>query len=166
MLKIVVWMAIFCLLLCGCSSEASFETLGPVVHVGQNAPPMREILLEIPDDAAMLTASGMDSIYTCGDYDLCLQVLPSADMADTINSLSGFDPEHLTVLESDQGGVNRCDWSWTAAGESGDVICRAAVLDDGNYHYTLCVRAVADLAGNLTQQWNRLFRSFGLGETA
>ena len=166
MLKIFVWMTIFCLLLCGCSREASFETLGPVVHVGQNAPPVREILLDFPDNAAMLTASGMDSIYTCGDYDMCLQVFPSGDIPDTIDCLSGFDPEHLTVLESTQGGTIRYDWSWTAAGEQGDVICRAAVLDDGNYHYTLCVRADADLAGNLTEQWNRLFCSFGLGEAA
>ncbi len=165
-MKTFVWMTIFCLLLCGCSSEASFETLGPVVHVGQNAPPVREILLDFPDDAAVLTSSGMDSIYTCGDYDLCLQVLPSGDLGATIGCLSGFSPEHLTILESTQGITSRYDWSWTAAGEQGDVICRAAVLDDGNYHYTLCVRADADLAGNLTEQWNLLFRSFGLGAAA
>lgn len=165
-MKTFVWLTIFCLLLCGCSSEAGFETLGPVIHVGQNAPPAREMLLDFPDDAAMLTASGPDSIYTCGDYDLCLQVLPSGDICATIDILSGFDPEQLTVMESTQTGADRYDWSWTAAGESGDMICRAAVLDDGNYHYTLCVRADADLAGNLTQQWNLLFRSFGLGAAA
>lgn len=163
-MKTFVWMTIFCLLLCGCSSEASFETLGPVVHVGQTSLPVREILLELPQDAAVLTASGPDSIYSCGDFDLSLQVLPAGDSSGTIRTVSGFDPEQLTVLESNQGGTDRYDWSWTAAGESGDVICRAAVLDDGNYHYALCVRADADLAGNLTEQWNRLFRSFGLGE--
>lgn len=165
-MKTYVWLTIFCLLLCGCSSQASFETLGPVIHVGQNAPPVREMLLEFPENAAMLTSSGQDSIYTCGDYDLCLQVLPSGDIDGTARCLSGFDMEQLTVMESIRGGIVRYDWSWTAAGESGDMICRAVVLDDGNYHYALCVRADADQAGNLTEQWNRLFRSFGLGEAA
>lgn len=164
-MKRFVWMTILCLLLSGCSS-ATFETMGPVLHVAQTTPPVREILLTFPQDAAVLTASGMDSIYTCGDFDLSLQVLPSGDTRGTIRQLSGFDPDRLTVLESTVGAFVRYDWSWTAAGENGDVICRAAVLDDGSYHYSLCVSADAALAGNLTEQWNALFRSFGLGDLA
>lgn len=164
-MKKLVWMTIFCLLLSGCSST-TFETMGPVHHVAQTEPAVKEVLLAFPQDAAVLTASGPDSIYTCGDFDLSLQVLPSGDIRSTVLRLCGYEPDRLTMLESADGTVVRYDWSWTAAGENGDVICRAAVLDDGNYHYSLCVSADAALAGGLTEQWNELFRSFSLGENA
>ncbi len=163
MLKKIIWMTVFCLLLSGCSS-ATFETMGPVAHVAQTVLPVRGILLDIPADAAVLTASGPDSIYTCGDFDLSLQVLPAGDIRSTVLQVCGYEPERLTILECADGDFDRYDWSWTAAGENGDVICRAAVLDDGNYHYSLCVSADAALAGGLTEQWNALFSSFGLGE--
>lgn len=164
-MKVCLCIMIFGLLLCGCSSQ-TFETLGPVAHVAGTKAPVREVVLQLPEDAAILTASGMDSIYTCGDFDLCLQVLPSGDIPHTVQSISGFDPAHLTILESISDTFCRYDWSWTAAGENADVICRAAVLDDGAYHYTLCVRADATLAGDLAGQWNALFGSFGLESTA
>lgn len=162
MLKKLVWMMLLCLLLTGCGSD-TFETMGPVAHVSQTTPPVREILLDLPADATVLSASGMDSIYNCGDFDLLLQVQPAGDIQFTVQQLCGYDPRQLTVIESSDGSFARYDWSWTAAGENGDVICRAAVLDDGAYHYSLCVSAEASLVGNLTEQWNELFSSLDLG---
>lgn len=164
-MKMIVWMAALCLLLSGCSSP-TFETIGEGVHVAQTQPPVREVVLAFPEDATVLTASGTDCIYTCKDYTISLQVLPAGDTRATIVSLCGYDPDQLTVLESVSGEYKRYDWIWTAAGEAGDVLCRAAVLDDGNYHYSLCVSADAALAGSLTEQWNDLFRSFCLDQTA
>jgi hypothetical protein len=47
-------------------------------------------------------------------------------------------------------------------GESGQLVCRAAVLDDGNYHYCLTAVAPAANAGELSEQWNALFASLRL----
>jgi hypothetical protein len=117
----------------------------------------------LPEDAAVETFAGEEiGVYDCGEYAVVLQTVPSGNFDSTVKSVSGFAPDQLTVLESRMDGVRRYDWVWTAAAEVGDVLCRAAVLDDGKYHYCLSVIAPAGKAGALTQTWNQLFGSFRL----
>ncbi len=158
-----VWISVLVLaaLLTGCSSPV-YETMGNVVHVGQQTRLPRTVLLEIPRDAAVLTASGTDLLYTCEGYTMSMQVLPAGDLAATVRSLSGFAPERLTILESRCGDHTRHDWVWVSAGEGGDVLCRAAVLDDGNYHYCLTVAGEDSATAQLSEAWNQLFATFCL----
>lgn len=149
------------LLLCGCSAPV-YETLGDVAHISSTLPPARQMKLQFPADAAIMTASGTDMLYQCGDYTICLQTMASGDLAATVRSLSGYEPPQVTLLETACSDHTRYDWVWTAAGEAGDVICRAAVLDDGKHHYCLSVSADAQKAGLLTESWNQLFGSFCL----
>lgn len=149
------------LMLTGCSAPV-YETIGNVVHVGSHDAAPRQIMLALPADAAVLTASGTDMLYTCSDYTMSLQTLPAGDLASTVKTLSGYDSAQLTLLQSRCEDHSRYDWVWVAAGEEGDVLCRAAILDDGNYHYSLCVFADADTAADLTDTWNELFQSFCL----
>lgn len=160
-MKKLLGIILLCLFLCGCSRQ-TFETVQDELPVVATDPAAGQVRLDFPEDAAVLTTNGADGIYTCGQYTISLQVLPSGDVKTTIHTLSGYDADRLTVLQSDTEGILRYDWIWTAAGEQGDVLCRAAVLDDGKYHYSLCVSADADLAGDLAEQWNNLFRSFQL----
>ena len=148
-------------LLAGCSAPV-YETMGDVAHVSSTLPPQRQIGLQFPADAAIVTASGTDMLYLCDDYTISLQTLVSGDLAATVRSLSGYDMPQVRLMETVCRDHTRYDWVWTAVGEAGDVICRAAVLDDGKYHYCLCVSADADDAGELTQVWNALFGSFCL----
>lgn len=160
-MKVVVCFFLLLTLLTGCS-EPVYETMGNVVHVGQPQTSFREVLLDFPEDASVLTASGTDILYACGGYTMSLQNMQSGDISATIRTLSGYDPAQLTVIESKCGDHNRYDWVWVAAGEEGDVLCRGAILDDGNCHYSLCVSADANEAGPLSQTWNELFDSFCL----
>ena len=160
MKRIICLLASF-LLLAGCSAPV-YETLGPVEHVSATTPRLRQTVLEFPGDAAILTASGSDMLYTCGEYTMSLQSLVSGDLTSTVRNLSGYDPSQLTILETVCTDHTRYEWVWTSAGETGDVVCRAAVLDDGNYHYCLTVSTDAEKAGDLTEAWNELFRSFCL----
>ena len=152
------------LLLCsGCAASETFETLGQVQHQSGTLPAMSEVCLQLPEDAAVETFAGEEiGVYDCGEYAVVLQTVPSGNFDSTVKSVSGFAPDQLTVLESRMDGVKRYDWVWTAAAEVGDVLCRAAVLDDGKYHYCLSVIAPAGKAGALTQTWNQLFGSFRL----
>ena len=162
-MKKVLCMLLLALLLTGCSEEV-YETMGNVEHVGQTQIQPRQTVLTFPQDAAVLTAADGDILYTCAGYTLGLQTLPAGDLPSTIRTVSGFDMTNLTLLESCCGDHKRYDWVWVAAGERGDVLCRAAVLDDGNYHYSLFVSADAELAGELTETWNALFSSFCLAQ--
>lgn len=152
------------LLLTGCGAAETFETLGNVAHVSSTEPALRQVLLTVPDDAA-LEASETDTgvtVYSCDGYTMLLQSFASGNMAATIKALSGFAPEQLTMLESRCGDHDRYDWVWTAVSEEGEVVCRGTVLDDGDYHYALCVMAPSEEAGRLQSQWNALFSSFCL----
>lgn len=157
-------LVLFCsFLMTGCQATQTFETLGPVQHQADVAPAMAEVQLSLPEtaDTAVFQEQG-NTLYHCEGYTLMVQTYASGDMTATIKSLSGFSPERLTVLETAAEEHKRYDWVWTATGEGGDVLCRAAVLDDGNYHYCITAMAPAQQAGELTEEWNTLFRSFNL----
>ena len=154
---------LLCLALAGCSAVETFETLGPIQHIQNSPPALATVQLSLPDSAVAQTfGSGTDAMYDCDSYVVLLQTFSSGDFASTVHALSGFAPNKLTVMESSFADTKRYDWVWTAAGEEGEVLCRASVLDDGNYHYCLCTVAPADQAGDLSAEWNRLFSSFRL----
>ena len=157
----------FLLVLCavmltGCTS-ATFETLGDVPHQQVDAPLPSQVILDLPENTVLAVWSQEeDTLYLCQDYTAHLQTLSAGDLRTTVQKLSGFSPENLTILESRCGDHDRYEWIWVAAGEGGDVVNRCAVLSDGNFHYALTLSANADAAGNLTAQWNSLMNSFCL----
>lgn len=163
-LKIVVSIFLILGLLTGCGAPV-YETLGDVAHVGQSQEPTRQILLTLPPDAKLLTFSGEDRLYLCDGYTLTLQTFPAGDLAATARQLSGREMNALTCIESVCGDHDRRDLSWTTMADEGQMVCRGAILDDGNFHYCLSVMANAEDAAELQEAWSRLFFSFCL-ETA
>lgn len=159
-----VWMiVVLSLALCGCGSVQTFETLGQVEHEAGEQPAVGQIYLTLPQEAAALVPSQEGgTLYDCGKYTLSLQTLPAGDIAGTVRSVCGFASDKLTVLRRDADGKQCYEWVWTAAGEGGDVMCRAMVLDDGAYHYCLCAMAQADSAGVLQEQWAQVFATFAV----
>lgn len=158
------WIGVlFALLLTGCSAE-TFETVDdeiiqPVMATAE------ELSLTLPESAAAQAIQGEDGgkLYFCEDYVLTVQTLSGGDMERTAKSLCGFGTEELSVLETTAGENRRRDWVWTAAGEGGDQLGRAMVIDDGHYHYCVTVMAEAEAAGNLEAEWNALFSSVRIG---
>lgn len=163
-MKIIGIILLLSVLLTGCDAAQTMETLGDVDHISPSRAVISDVSLLLPADAALETSveEGGVSVYLCEGYTMVLQTFSSGDLTATIRSLSGFSPEALTVMESDAGAYTRYDWVWTAVAEEGDLVCRGAVLDDGGYHYTLCVMAPANDAGTVTESWNALFGSFCL----
>lgn len=155
--------AVLCLTLTGCATAQTFETLGQVQHQTDELPVMGAVCLTLPETASEeVLASDGNTLYYCDGYTLMLQTMLSGDFSGTVENLSGFQIDDLTVMESRTGAYCRYDWVWTAAGEGGDVLCRAAVLDDGSYHYCLCAMAPAQEAGGLQPEWAEVFHSFAL----
>lgn len=148
-------------LLAGCSAPV-YETLGEVVHVGQNQAKTRQILLRLPPEANLLTFSGEDRLYLCDGYTLTLQTLPAGDLAATVRQLSGRELSALTCIESGCADHVRRDLSWTAMADEGQMVCRGVILDDGNYHYCLSVMANSEDAAALQETWGSLLFSFCL----
>ena len=150
------------LMMAGCGTQETFETISdePVQPVSAE---VREILLVLPPDAASpVSESENGQIYLCGDYDICCQTLQSGDLDATVRTVSGYGRENVTILETMQGDYKRYDFVWASAGETGDRLGKAAILDDGNYHYCLSVLGDANVADQYRGIWQSLFDSFGL----
>ena len=162
MLKKWIMTGICLLCLTGCA-QTTFETLGDVAHQQVLAPIAREIVLQLPQDAVQAVWEGeSDIFYICEDYTIHLQTLEAGDLNSSIQIMSGFQKNALTVLESRCGDHGRYEWVWTAVAEEGDLVCRSVLLDDGNFHYALTLAADASVAGSLSDQWNILMSSFCL----
>lgn len=158
MKKIVILLAAV-LLLSGCSHSEDFETMKDV-YGEQQLPAMGKVRYTLPPDAAaQVMESDAGKLYFCDGYDITLQTFSSGNLDATLRALTGFGREKLSVIETD----SRYACVWTAAGEGGNVVGRAVILDDGNYHYCMTVMADEDRALQLKDAWQALFDSFILG---
>ena len=147
------------LLLCGCQREETMETVADEWLVPVMAQP-REISLRLPEDLAVpVLEQDSRQLYMGNGYELMLDVLDSGDLANTVRSMCGYEKENLTMLQTRQEGMERYDFVWTAAGETGERLGRGVILDDGNYHY--CLSALRD-QGDTPIVWQDVFSSFGL----
>ena len=152
------------LLFSGCAARETFETVSdwyyePAISAGM-------IQVSLPGDAAVLASSDDGgSVYLCEGYILCLQTLTSGDLDKTLRMVTGFGANRLQLIQTNQSGITRYDFVWAAAGEDGDQLCRGAILDDGNFHYTLSVMSDADEAEDYIEIWDKIFASFSQKQT-
>ena len=161
MKKLVLFMALT-VLLAGCGASETFETVADEM-LQEVAVQAKEIRVDLPEDSVMpAMESENGKIYLCGDYDVTAQTLPSGDLGATVRAVSGYGMDDLTVIQTASGELDQYEFVWTTAGEMGQNIGRATILDDGNYHYVLSATIDADLIGEYQEVWNGIFESFHL----
>lgn len=155
------WLVVLlALILCGCRTQETFETISdePVQQV-MAAP--REVSVRLPDNAvAPVLETDARQVYLSEDYEIVIETLASGDLDATVRSISGFDKDQLTVIETQWEDVTRYEFVWAAAGENGDRLGRAVVLDDGSHHYCMSVLRDADAVSQVV--WRDVFGSFAL----
>ena len=155
-------LSVLAILLTGCGAEETFETVSDEL-IQSVAAEVRQVVVTLPIEAASPAAeSDGGHLYLCGDYEICRQTLQAGDLNATVREISGYSKEDLTVIETLQDDCKRYDLVWVSAGEIGDRVGRAAILDDGNYHYCLSVLGDADSADQYRNIWQSMFDSFGL----
>jgi hypothetical protein len=156
---------LFTVFLTGCVNVGELETMNDDFVIPEAVP--GQILLSLPGDAGEEALCGTTDrqLYICENYTIAVQTLPGGDMLRTLQTVTGFDPSALTVVQTLKNGMDAYHTVWTAAGEGGDQLCRAEILSDGSYHYVLSVMADCTVAGTLAEQWQSLFESFGVSHT-
>ena len=151
------------LLLCGCGVNETMETVADELVVPVMAQP-KKISVSLPGEAAIpAVESDSGRIYVCQDYEIVIQTYPSGDLNATMEELCGYARDALTVMSTEQNGIRRHEFVWASAGEGGDQLGRAVILDDGNYHYTMTVTRPADTTETSQVTWSQVFSSFALG---
>ena len=159
-MKKLCFLLAFVAFLAGCRAATTFETVDDVyAPQSQNAP--REVALVLPEDVQTI-AGDNGKLYLCDGYEVTVETFSSGDLNGTVQKLTGFAPDALTMLQTVASNVRRYECVWTAAGENGDAVGRAVVLDDGVYHYCVTVMGQADAAGEMAGTWQELLRSVQL----
>ena len=154
-----VLLAVF--FLAGCAQEEAAETVADVWEEPVLAQP-KQIHLELPGETvACAMESDSGRIYLGDGYEVMVQTLPGGDLDATIRSLTGFDREDITVLQTSSQEPERWEFAWAAAGERGERVGRGVVLDDGSYHY--CLSVLQDAEDDDCQIiWSQVFATFSL----
>ncbi len=161
-----IWIiCVLILLLCGCGTQETFETLGQVQQMPVAADPW-QIMLDLPEDADAPVMETIDAgkLYMCKDYSMTLQILPGGDLNQTFIQCTGFPVSGLQIMHTKVDDIQRYETVWASTAEDGQRVGRIAVLDDGSYHYVLTVMADAQKAGQLTDTWQTLFRSMYIAD--
>lgn len=148
------------LLLCGCGAAETFERVEDVMGTG-GAPLPKKVVLDVPQGAQVIHGDS-GRLYLCNGYEIAVETLSSGNLDGTMRSITGFGREALTVMETSVSEMNRYECAWSTTGEGGASVARAAVIDDGAYHYCVTVIAPADQAGKLANEWQSLFESLRL----
>lgn len=161
-MKRCVLLMLLMLTLCGCAAEEVLETISDELVLSAMAQP-REITVNLPDNAVTpVLESDSRQMYLSEDYEILLETLSGGDVDATIRSLTGYEKDKLTVMQTQWDGVERYEFVWVAAGETGDRLGRGVILDDGNYHY--CMSVLRDAENRKMSQivWRDVFASFRL----
>lgn len=157
-----VWISLTALLLTACGTEQTMETISDDIVLSVAAP-IREVFVALPPEAATpVLESDSGCVYICGDYEIYRQTLDAGNLSATVREVSGYNREDITVIETARGDWIRYDLVWASAGEAGDRIGKACILDDGYHHYVLSVMADAETAWEHQLVWQAMFESFCL----
>ena len=155
-------MGLICLALLGCGREMTLETIADQLTPAAAVQP-REISVRLPDDAlAPVLDSNTQQMYVSEEYEIVIETLSAGDLDGTIQAISGFDRDKVTLMQTQRDDVTRYDFVWASAGEEGQRLGRGVILDDGTYHY--CMTALRDADTSKTSQivWSDVFGSFSL----
>lgn len=160
-MKKLLCLCLMTVFLVGCSKQEAFETVSDeYVHPAEVE--MQQTAIQIPE-GAVVTAMQNDmvgSLYFCDDYTMTLHTMQSGDLNQTIREVTGFEKDQLHMMETAADNARRYDFVWVSAGEGEEQVGRAAILDDGAYHYVLTCMTDASNARALQESWQTLFESF------
>ena len=156
-MKKIAMLLLCALLLCGCSSAETFETLGDD-HVQSVLQQEKTVHLTLEQGAVPLQGA-TGTLYLCDGYDVSVEVWKGGNVSGTLEALTGFRTDELTVIETSASGFARYECVWVSSGEGGDQVGRVVVLDDGVYHYCITFQAPADDAAALQVTWQRILDS-------
>lgn len=161
----ILCVLVIALLLAGCGGQPVLERVeDPWIEA---AAVQKEVTVKLPADAAAPALQNPDAgqLYLCDGYVLTLQTFTGGDLDATLRQVTGFLKEQVTCMQTREGEVDKYSCVWSSAGEGGDHVGRAVILDDGSYHYAVTVMADFASAGELAATWQQLLNSVTLKDT-
>jgi len=164
-MKKLIYVLPVLVLLTGCAVQETFETVADIYEITA-VQSSYKLALDFPEEASAYTMKTEDgALYECEGYSLCTQSIPGDSIDKTLEKLTGYRKDALSVIQTQSGEFQRYDFAWAVAGEGVQQICRGVILDDGTVHHAVTVMADYDRAGELLETWQKLLGSAHLIST-
>ena len=162
-MKKLVWLLVLMICCTGCvnTTQPVFETITDEIVEPVSVDP-KPMAVWLPDGAAAQTMADGEGgeCYTWGECELRIQTVDGGDIRSTLKSLTGMDPERLTVMEYERDGLQFYQSVWSMTGEEGVSLGRCMVADDGNYHY--CISLISPENVDAEEDYARICASLDL----
>jgi len=153
-------------MLSGCGGEPVYETIGDVWEQTEPAARPGRMEVPLPEGTQMEVMDGLgDSYYRVGSWDLWTNVLPGGDVKKSIQTLSAMNTDTLTVLKRSRGELECFETTWSVVSEEGQRVVRAGILNDGTYHYCLCISAPEEEAEDAGEVFAQILREVRITNT-
>lgn len=161
-MRVFLVLLICILCLTGCGAVQTFERIEDSAAVPVMAKASQLELTYADLEEALVFDNGNSKLYMCDGYSVILQTLEGGDLGRTVREVTGLDKEKLTLMKTDNNGIITYQCAWSAVGEGTDRICRAAILDDGAFHYAVTVMTNSGNMAAITKAWSPLLETLYL----
>ena len=160
-MKTMMFLLVLMMCLSGCvhNELPVMETVDDVIVEPVAADP-KPMAVWLPDGAAKQTMAGTGECYTWGESELRVRTMTGGDIRSTLKTLTGLDPEKLTVMEYERDGLQLYQTVWSCTSEEGVQLGRCMVADDGQYHY--CISLVSPEGADVAEDYARICASLDL----
>lgn len=157
-MKKVLLFVMVAVFLGGCAAEPVYETIGNAMEDTLPVGAPGTIELTLPEDAEMQVIDGESGSksYRIGDMELWTQVCEGGDISDTLEQVTGIRSDALTVMEYQLDEMSCNEIAWITNTDEGSLVCRTAVLDDGNYHYCISLMMPEENAQELSTSFSEI----------
>ena len=166
--RLWIFAALSAVVLSGCSAaQPTWETVDDSIALDAGSYLDDAYIMEfdVPMQAQRNT-SGSRTVWADenGDYEIVCETVLSSDVNAVIERVSGFSPDKLQIVQTTRYSMPEYQFAWYASGEEGGRLCRADVLTDGTYCYTLCVSCAEDVAAEYDSTVQAVFATLRLQE--
>ncbi len=166
-ISVILAAAVLAAACCGCASDAvTWETVDDeIVEASGPAEEPYIITFGVPSDVdANPLTDGSRSLYVQedGDYEILSDVVTAPNHDAAIEQVSGFPADELDVLETTRFGLPEYRFAWVSESDEGSYVSQAAVVEDGNYYYTLVFSAREEVGNAYDSCAEEVFASFGI----
>lgn len=147
MKQISIFVLLACIItLTACSVKPSAELFCVSDKIAPPDTPAFALNASIPDDAEALTEEdGERVIYDQGDYKIFRETFRAESADAALRTVTGRDRKSLQVIRLSAYPQEEYRFTWTAAGETGDLACCGKLLYDGTTCYSICFECPAEL---------------------
>ncbi len=153
------------LILSGCAAGNAAEP-EHVSDIPEKEPEVCVIAYELPEAMVLETGGGelIQQAYESvdGSYSVTAERIPADTLEEAIRTVSGFDMEDLTILNTKQDDAEIYHFAWSSGSEEGAFVSRCALAAKDGAYYALTVTRQAGECGENRAAEKKLFSSMRL----